>query len=110
MAFVDLHPGNIVISNTGRAFLIDLESSSTLGEPTTKPIRAAFRTLAADNTPTRDTDSRGLLLVLAWILDVQAIRSAVARVDSRDAGADKVAALLSTQGSLDEFVRTHLPP
>jgi hypothetical protein len=95
LAFVDLHPGNIVISSTGRAFLIDLESSSKLGEPTTKPIRAAFRTLGADNAPTRDTDSRGLLLVLAWILDIQAIRSAVARVDSRDAGADKAAAVLS---------------
>lgn len=107
LAFVDLHPGNVVIVGD-RAHLIDLESCSALGEPTTKPIRAAFRTLGDDNTPTRDTDWRGLMLVLAWILDIDSFRTGVARTESRNAGADKAAALVKSLGTLEQFVDMYL--
>jgi hypothetical protein len=107
LAFVDLHPGNVVIVG-GRAHLIDLESCSALGVPTAKPIRAAFRTLGDNNTPTRDTDWRGLMLVLAWILDVDSFRTGVARTESRTAGADKAAALVQSLGTLEQFVDVYL--
>lgn len=103
LAFVDLHPGNIVMCD-GRAYLIDLESCSALGEPTQKPIREAFRTLdTTTNTPTQHTDKLGLMLVLAWIFDVDSFRSGIARLESREIGASQAATLLQKFASLDDF-------
>jgi hypothetical protein len=105
-AFVDLHPGNIVISG-GRAFLIDLESCSELDKPTDAPICASFRTVGDDLIPTRATDRLGLTLVLAWILDLDQFRSHVAGVASlREAGVDIAKKLLQNIVKLEKTVES----
>jgi hypothetical protein len=110
-AFVDLHPGNVILVGAGaarRAYLIDAESCSALGVQTDAPIRPAFRTLGADKTPTAATDRRGLLLVLAWVLDVDRFRSGVARLESREAGEAEARELCGRYASLEAFVGEHL--
>jgi hypothetical protein len=110
-AFVDLHPGNVILVGAGtarRAYLIDAESCSALGVQTDAPIRPAFRTLGADKTPSAVTDRRGLLLVLAWVLDVDRFRSGVARLESREAGEAEARELCWRYASLEAFVEVHL--
>jgi hypothetical protein len=103
-AFVDLHPGNVILVGAGAArsaYLIDAESCSALGVQT-------FRTLGADKTPTATTDRRGLLLVLAWVLDVDRFRSGVARLESREDGEVEARELCGRYVSLETFVGEHL--
>jgi hypothetical protein len=107
-AFVDLHPGNVILVGAGtarRAYLIDAESCSALGVQTDVPIRPAFRTLGADMTPPR-TPTGGLLLVLEWVLDVDRFRSGVARLD--EAGEAEARDLGWRYASLEAFVGQHL--
>lgn len=110
-AFVDLHPGNVILVGAGatrQAYLIDAESCSSLGVRTDAPIRPAFRTLGVDQTPTVATDQHGLLLILAWVLDVDRFRSGVARLESREAGETEARALCGRYASLEAFVNEHL--
>jgi hypothetical protein len=105
-AFVDLHPGNVILVGAGaarQAYLIDAESCSALDVRTDAPIHPAFRTLGVDQTPTVTTDRHGLLLILAWVLDVDRFRSGVARFESREARA-----LCGRYASLEAFVSEHL--
>jgi hypothetical protein len=113
LAFVDLHPGNVVLATGSadgaqHAYLIDLESCSPLGTATQKPIRGSFRTLALDAVPSATTDKLALMLVLAWVLDVEAFRTRVARIEPREAGASDAAALLALFPSLEEFVAVNM--
>jgi hypothetical protein len=113
LAFVDLHPGNVVLATGStdgaqHAYLIDLESCSPLGTATQKPIRGSFRTLALDAVPSATTDKLALMLVLAWVLDVAAFRTRVARIEPREAGASDAAALLALFPSLEEFVAANM--
>jgi hypothetical protein len=113
LAFVDLHPGNVVLATRSadgaqHAYLIDLESCSPLGAATQKPIRGSFRTLAPDAIPSATTDKLALMLVLAWVLDVGAFRTGVARIEPREAGASDAAALLALFPSLEEFVAANM--
>jgi hypothetical protein len=92
-AFVDLHPGNVILVGAGtarRAYLIDAESCSALGVQTDVPIR-----------PTG-----GQLLVLEWVLDVDRFRSGVARLD--EAGEAEARDLGWRYASLEAFVGQHL--
>jgi hypothetical protein len=113
LAFVDLHPGNIVIATSDddgaqHAYLIDVESCSPLGTATQKPIRGSFRTLAPDAVPSAKTDKLALMLVLAWVLDVGAFRTGVACIEPREAGASDAAALLALFPSLEHFVAANM--
>jgi hypothetical protein len=90
-----------------KAYLIDAESCSALGVRTDAPIRPAFRTLGVDQTPTVATDRHGLLLILAWVLDVDRFRSGVARLESREAGETEARALCGRYASLKAFVSEH---
>jgi hypothetical protein len=72
-AFVDVHPGNILMSANGeRAMLIDIESMSPLGVPVDNVmIRAQFapKSLRVGGRccPTAVTDNQSLKKVLAWL-------------------------------------------
>lgn len=110
-AFVDLHPGNVILVGAGaarQAYLIDAESCGALGATSEAPVRPAFRTLGADQVPTVETDRLGLMLVLAWVLDVQHFRSGVARLESREAGEAEACDLRERYASLEAFVGAHL--
>ena len=81
-AYVDLHPGNLLIVKNPDAaetvYLIDFESMVPLNEKCDSLIcRPEFRTVFDDKTPTKKTDYLGLILLIAWIFNFKKFRKNV---------------------------------